>query len=301
MAAATGKVAHGDMDIDLSDIHRQDEVGQLAHSLTTMAQELKKYIDELTITSAAKQRFESELSIAAGIQKSMLPSVFPPFPDRDEFDIYALMRPAKEVGGDFYDFSFLDDDHLMFVVGDVSGKGVPAALFMSVTKYLIEAAVVMDKAPDKDLSRVSRHLADDNESCMFVTVFIGILNVKSGEFLYASAGHNPLLLWSNDSDPSFLEGQGGPVVGIVEEAVFGMDHLTLRPGSVLLAHTDGVTEAFNTEEEAFSEERLLRAINPVRNKPVKDVVEGILADIDSFSVGAPQADDITILALRYGP
>ena len=141
MAAATAKVAHGDLDIDLSDIQREDEVGQLARSFSAMAQDLKKYIKDLTETTAAKQRIESELSIAADIQRSMLPSVFPAFPHRDEFDIYAVMHPAKEVGGDFYDFFFLDKDHLCVVVGDVSGKGVPAALFMSVTKYLIEAAV----------------------------------------------------------------------------------------------------------------------------------------------------------------
>ena len=159
MAAATEKVAHGDLDIDLSDIRREDEVGQLARSFTAMAQDLKKYIKDLTETTAAKQRIESELSIAADIQRSMLPSVFPAFPHRDEFDIYAVMHPAKEVGGDFYDFFFLDEDHLCVVIGDVSGKGVPAALFMTVTKYLIEATAGMDEPPDQILARVNRHLA----------------------------------------------------------------------------------------------------------------------------------------------
>ena len=301
MAAATEKVAHGDLDIDLSDIHREDEVGQLARSFTAMTQDLKKYIKDLTETTAAKQRIESELSIAARIQQSMLPSIFPAFPHRGEFDIYAVMHPAKEVGGDFYDFFFVDDNHLCVVVGDVSGKGVPAALFMSVTKYLIEAALGMDEPPDRALARVNRHLACNNESCMFVTIFMGILNVKTGEFLYANAGHNPPLLWDQDREPSFLKPPGGPVVGIMDDAVFTMDRLTFRPGTVLLAYTDGVTEAFSADGAAFSDERLLEAVTPVRDKPVKEITEVLLADIASFCEGAPQADDITILALQFGP
>ncbi len=301
MAAATERVAHGDLDIDLSDIRREDEVGQLARSFTAMAQDLKKYIKDLTETTAAKQRIESELSIAARIQRSMLPSVFPAFPHRDEFDIYAVMHPAKEVGGDFYDFFFLDDDHLCVVVGDVAGKGVPAALFMSVTKYLIEAAVGMDEPPDKALARVNRHLANNNESCMFVTIFMGILNVKTGEFLYANAGHNRPLLWDKDCEPSFLKPPGGPVVGIMDDAVFTMDRLIFTAGTVLLAYTDGVTEAFSADGTAFSDERLLKVVTPVRQESVKEITEVLLADIASFCVGAPQADDITVLALSFGP
>ncbi len=299
MAAATERVARGDLEIDLSDIHSEDEVGQLARSFTAMTGDLKKYIKDLTETTAAKQRIESELSIAARIQRSMLPTVFPAFPDRDEFDIYAMMRPAKEVGGDFYDFFFLDDDHLCAVIGDVSGKGVPAALFMSVTKYLIEAALGMGEAPDRALARVNRHLADNNESCMFVTIFMGILNVKTGDFLYANAGHNPPLLWDRDREPSFLEPPGGPVVGIMDDAVFGMDRLSFKPGTVLLAYTDGVTEAFSADGIAFSDKRLVLAATPVREKCVKEITDDLVKVIDSFCVGAPQADDITILALRW--
>ncbi len=301
MAAATGKVAHGDLDVDFSDIRREDEVGQLARSFTSMAQDLKKYIKDLTETTAAKQRIESELSIAADIQRSMLPSVFPAFPHRDEFDIYAVMHPAKEVGGDFYDFFFLDEDHLCLVIGDVSGKGVPAALFMTVTKYLIEATAGIDEAPDQILSRVNRHLALNNESCMFVTVFMGILNVKTGAFVYANGGHNPPLLWDQDDAPSFLKRPGGPVVGIMDDAEFTMDRLTFKAGTVLLAYTDGVTEAFSAEGAAFSDERLLKVVTSVREKSVKEVTEALLADISSFCVGAPQADDITVLALEFGP
>ncbi len=301
MAAATAKVAHGDLDVDLSDIQRQDEVGQLARSFSAMAQDLKKYIKDLTETTAAKQRIESELSIAADIQRSMLPSVFPAFPDRDEFDIYAVMHPAKEVGGDFYDFFFLDKDHLCVVIGDVSGKGVPAALFMTVTKYLIEATAILDEPLDLILTRINRHLARNNESCMFVTIFMGILNVKTGEFVYGNAGHNSPLLWDRDNPPGFLKAPGGPVVGIMDDAEFTMDRLTFKPGTVLLTYTDGVTEAFSADGIVFSDERLLKVVIPVREKSVKEITEDLLSEISSFCVGAPQADDITILALGFGP
>ena len=301
MAAATGKVAHGDLDVDLSDIRREDEVGRLAQSFTAMAQDLKKYIKDLTETTAAKQRIESELSIAADIQKSMLPSVFPAFPHRDEFDIFAVMHPAKEVGGDFYDFFFLDEDHLCVVIGDVSGKGVPAALFMTVTKYLIEATAGIDEPPDQILSRVNRHLAHNNESYMFVTIFMGILNVKTGEFVYANGGHNSPLLWDREDAPSFLKRPGGPVVGIMDDAEFAVERLTFKAGTVLLAYTDGVTEAFSADGIAYSDERLLKVVTAVREKSVKEVTEALLADISSFCVNAPQADDITVLALEFGP
>lgn len=299
MAAATGKVAHGDLDIDLPDVHRKDEVGQLAKCFVGMTQDLKKYINDLTIMTAAKQRIESELAIAAEIQRSMLPAVFPPFPDRDEFDIYAVMRPAKEVGGDFYDFFLLDDNHLCVVIGDVSGKGVPAALFMAVTKYLVEAAVGTGDSPDGVLERVNHHLAQDNESCMFVTIFLGILDLKTGEFLYANAGHNPPLVWDYEHEPNFLKPPGGPVSGLMDDAVFNMDRLTLTPGTVLLAYTDGVTEAFDAAGVAFSDDRLLEVSVRVRERTVKDITKTLLEEIDSFCKDAPQADDITIVALRF--
>ncbi|MCX5862155.1 MAG: SpoIIE family protein phosphatase [Deltaproteobacteria bacterium] len=300
MAAATGKVAHGDLDIDLSDIHREDEVGQLARSFMGMARDLKKHIRDLTNATAAKQRIDSELSIAADIQRSMLPSVFPAFPSRNEFDIYAVMHPAKEVGGDFYDFFLLDEDHLCVVIGDVSGKGVPAALFMSVTKYLIQAALGAGELPGGVSARVNRHLAVNNESCMFVTVFLGILNLKTGEFLYANAGHNPPLLWDSTSTAGFLGPPGGPLLGIIEDATFDMDRLTFSPGTVLLAYTDGVTEAFDSEGKLFSEERLIEVITSVGQKTVKEITEVLLEKIASFRKGAAQSDDITIMALQFG-
>jgi phosphoserine phosphatase RsbU/P len=298
MAAATRRIAEGDLSVDLSHIARQDEVGQLADAFTKMTADLRKYIKDLTETTAAKQRIESELSIAATIQQSMLPSKFPAFPDREEFDVYALMRPAKEVGGDFYDFFLVDDDHLCVVVGDVSGKGVPAALFMAVTKYLIQAAVGTGAAPDLCLAMVNAHLARNNESCMFVTIFLGVLDLKTGEFLYANGGHNPPVLAEKGYDAAFLGKPGGPVVGIMDDAEFRMDRLVLSPGALLLVYSDGVTEAFDIDGNAFAEDRLRDAVTVFREGAAQDVSKGLLQLIDSFCAGAPQADDITILALR---
>ena len=299
MAAATRKVAAGDLDVDLSSIRRSDEVGELARAFTKMAADLKTYIKDLTETTAAKQRIESELSIAAQIQKSMLPTIFPAFPDRDEFDIFAVMRPAKEVGGDLYDFFLLDDHRLCVVVGDVSGKGVPAALFMTVTKYLVEASAVEVKIPDEVLRRVNDQLARHNESCMFVTLFLGILNLVSGEFIYANGGHNPPLFLEPDGSAEFLDPPGGPVVGIMDDASFQTGHLRMKAGSVLLIYSDGVTEAFNNRDEAFSEHRLRETIARHRQSTVREMTEALVDEIDSFCKDAPQADDITVLALRF--
>jgi phosphoserine phosphatase RsbU/P len=299
MAQATRRIAEGDLNVDLSQIDRQDEVGQLARAFTRMTQDLRKYIKDLTETTAAKQRIESELSIAATIQRSMLPSKFPAFPGRHEFDIYALMRPAKEVGGDFYDFFLVDADHLCVVVGDVSGKGVPAALFMAVTKYLIEAAVSSEEPPDQALARVNAHLARNNDSCMFVTIFLGILDLRTGEFLYANGGHNPPVLAETSYEAAFLGKPGGPVVGIMDDAEFRMDRLVLTPGTLLLIYSDGVTEAFDAQGIAFAEERLRDAVAGFREESTEAIAKGLLNGIDAFCTGAPQADDITILALRF--
>jgi sigma-B regulation protein RsbU (phosphoserine phosphatase) len=301
MAEVTRRVAHGDLDIDLPEVARTDEVGELARAFVRMAAELKKYITDLTAAVSARERIESELSIAADIQRQMLPSVFPAFPGRADFDIHALMRPAKEVGGDFYDFFLIDDDHLCVVVGDVSGKGVPASLFMSVTKYLIEAVADIGESPEGICARVNRRLALNNDSCMFVTVFLGVLNLKTGELLSANCGHTPPILGVPETAPEFMGPPGGPVLGVLEDATFRMDRTDLAPGAFLLVFTDGVTEAFNTAGDLFTEERLLNEMKRVNRGDAKAITEAVLAAVDSFAQDAPQADDITILTLKFTP
>ena len=299
MALVTGKVGEGDFDIDFVEKNRLDEVGKLARSFIDMAQALKKYMSDLTLATVSKERIESELRIASDIQKSMLPSIFPPFPDREDFDIYALMRPAREIGGDFFDFFLLDEDHLCVSVGDVSGKGVPAALFMAVTKYLIEASTGVDTQISMSLEKVNSLLARNNETCTFVTVFLGVLDLKSGEFVYANAGHNPPLIWTENGEVQLLETVGGPLLGILDPANFAIGKATLVPDGRLLIYTDGVTEAFNKEGNVFSEEHLIEIVNRNRNLDAKSIAQTVLKEIDQFCEFVSQSDDITIMVLHY--
>jgi phosphoserine phosphatase RsbU/P len=301
IASVTAKIGEGKFDVDFVEKDRTDEVGQLARSFIAMADSLKTYMEYLTQATVKKERIESELRIAADIQRSMLPSHFPAFPERKDFDIYAIMHPAKEVGGDFFDFFLLDSDHLCVSVGDVSGKGTPAALFMAVTKYLIEASVGLETSLDRALEKINSLLVKNNDSCMFVTVFIGVLNLKTGEMVYASAGHNSPVIWANNRKAEFLEAIGGPILGILEPGNFRIGAISLRSQERLLIYTDGVTEAFDLCNEVFSEERLIRTVNEIGEIDSKGITEKVLFEIEKFCDGVPQSDDITILVLTYTP
>jgi sigma-B regulation protein RsbU (phosphoserine phosphatase) len=298
LAMATEDIATGNLDIEVPAVKSQDEVGKLAESFTYMKSSLKQYIKKLTETTAAKERIESELKIARDIQMGILPKIFPPFPDRHEFDIYATIEPAKEVGGDFYDFFLMDDDHLCFAIGDVSGKGVPASLFMAATKTLIKATARDGITPDEILTRVNNELCCGNDACMFVTIFCGILNTKTGEIIYANGGHNPPLIARLGGEVLFLKQSGGVVVGAIEDLTFKTEKLVLQPGDSLFMYTDGVTEAINEREELFSEERLKNEIITLQKKSIQELVAGIMQEIKVFSQGMPQADDITMMILR---
>jgi sigma-B regulation protein RsbU (phosphoserine phosphatase) len=298
LARATEDIAIGNLDIEVPAVKSQDEVGKLAESFTYMKSSLKQYIKELTETTAAKERIESELKIARDIQMGILPKKFPPFPDRHEFDIYATIEPAKEVGGDFYDFFLTDNDHLCFAIGDVSGKGVPASLFMAATKTLIKATARDGITPDEILTRVNNELCCGNDACMFVTIFCGILNTKTGEVIYANGGHNPPLIARQGGEVNFLKQSGGIVVGAIEDLAFKTERLVLQPGDSLFMYTDGVTEAINEREELFSEERLKNEIITLHEKSIQELVAGIMQEIKVFSHGMPQADDITMMILR---
>jgi len=299
LAGATKDISNGNLDIESPRIKSKDEVGKLAESFDYMKSSLKQYIKELTETTAAKERIESELSIAREIQMSILPKIFPPFPKRSEFDIYATIEPAKEVGGDLYDFFFIDDDHICFLIGDVSGKGVPASLFMAVTKTLFKASTEKGLLPGEIVSKVNNELSKDNDTCMFVTLFCGILDTRNGEVLYSNAGHNPPLIIKKGERPNYLKKSGGMAIGVMEGMDYPTAKLHLQPGEYLYMYTDGVTEATNTKEELFSEERLREDLSKIQDKPIKDVVSDIMLKIDSFSMGMPQADDITMMVLKY--
>lgn len=299
LARATRVISTGNLDAEFPLIKSRDEVGNLSESFITMKDSLKRYIKDLTETTAAKERIESELKIAREIQMSIIPKIFPPFPDRPEFDIYAFIEPAKEVGGDLYDFFFVDDDHICFMIGDVSGKGVPASLFMAVTKTLFKANTDEGVRPDEILSHLNNELAQDNESCMFVTIFCGILNTKTGEVLYANAGHNPPLLLRQGKDAQFLDTSDSIAVGAMEGLSFKTEKFVLHPGECLFMYTDGVTEAANLEDELFSEKRLQGGLSALREKQIKDIVSSLMQEIEDFSQEAPQADDITMMIIKY--
>jgi phosphoserine phosphatase RsbU/P len=293
----TRRIAGGDFTQRI-DTRAKNEIGVLAASFNGMTRRLAESIEELKVTTAAKERIESELKIAHEIQMSMVPKIFPPFPDRSEFDIFATLVPAKEVGGDLYDFFFLDDDHLCFAVADVSGKGVPASLFMAVTKTLFKATAGNGGTPGEILARLNTEICRDNESCMFVTFFCGILNIRTGQVDYSNGGHNlPYYLHQNGVTP--LENFGGIVLGLVEQTLYASGRLVLRPGEALLLYTDGVTEAMDSRDRLYSDQRLAQFLGAHRSSAPRQIVGDLVGDVRSFAGAAPQSDDITALALRY--
>ena len=296
---ATKDIAKGNLNFNLPIIKSGDEVGRLANSFVYMKDALKEYIKDLKEATAVKERMESELKIAHDIQMSIVPKIFPPFPDQREFDIYALLEPAKEVGGDLYDFFFLDKKRLCFVIGDVSGKGVPAALFMAVVKTLIKTVAHETGSPDKIMERVNKETSSGNDACMFVTVFCGILNIETGEVSYTNAGHNPPLIIHGKDRLDFLGLAKNTAIGINEDTAFKKEEVVLRPGDAIYMYTDGVTEAFNKNRELFSEERLKREVSLCMKDSARELAKKTLNVIRDFSKDVPQSDDITIMVLKY--
>lgn len=246
-----------------------------------------------------KHTIEGELNAAREIQMSMVPKMFPPFPDRPEFELSAVLEPAKEVGGDFYDFFFVDRHHLVFLLGDVSGKGIPASLFMAVTKTLLKAVADENTSIDQVLFRVNNQLCEGNDLSMFATVFCGIIDTRTGRVEYSNAGHNPPVLCRKSGNPEFLETQGSLAIGSFEESPYVKETLALGIGDTIVIYSDGVTEAMNNNEELFSEERLLQSLREVNGQHPDELLKKILADVHSHAALAPQSDDITILALQY--
>jgi serine phosphatase RsbU (regulator of sigma subunit)/anti-sigma regulatory factor (Ser/Thr protein kinase) len=278
-------------------INSNDELGLLAQTFNKMTADLKKSIEENARERAEKERISAELDVAAAIQTSMLPDIFPPFPDRIEFDLYASMFTAKEVGGDFYDFYFIDKDNLMVVIADVSGKGVPAALFMMITKTLIKNCSYC-KSPKSVLESVNNKLCENNKADMFVTAFMGIYNIPNGKFVFLNAGHNPPLIKKRGGAYEFLETEPGYVLAWMKNAKYKETEISLEPGDVLYLYTDGVTEAMNGKREFFGEQRLIAALNANKDCPPKELLYAVKREVDNFEDGAEQADDITILALK---
>ena len=284
----------------LEQIRKKDEIGTLARAIGRMETDIVQYVENLTAVTAEKERIGTELNVATQIQADMLPRIFPPFPERDEFDIYATVTPAREVGGDFYDFFLVDQDHLAVVIADVSGKGVPAALFMVIVKTLIKNHTQTGMAPDQVFETVNRQLCENNEAGMFVTAFLGVLEISTGRFTYVNAGHNPPLAAPGGRPYDWLPSKRGFVLAGLEGVRYRQQEIVLCPGDSIFCYTDGVTEALDPADALYSEARL-RAFfrgRDLEGRPLAEQLDLLRRDIAAFAAGAEQADDITMLLLR---
>lgn len=278
------------------EVKSRDELMDELHSKN---RELQKSLEDLKRTTVAKERMEGELNIARNIQKSMLPMDFPAFPDRQEFSVFATMQAAREVGGDFYDYFFISPDEFCVCIGDVSDKGVAAALFMAVTKTLIKSRASDDNSPASIITWVNNSLCVDNESCMFVTLFFGICNIRTGEFNYTNAGHNPPYIKRVNGGVESISDLHGPVAGAMDGIAYKQDRLQLHKGDLLLMFTDGVSEAMDVHSDQFEDKRIIEQLSALDGNDPEQAVNELTAAVAAFAGEAPQSDDITVLALRY--
>ena len=283
----------------LSEIDMRNEIGELAGDVTELAKEIDAYVDEISTITAEKERIGAELSLATEIQVSTLPHIFPPFPERDEFDIYAVMDPAREVGGDFYDFFLIDDDHLGLVMADVSGKGVPAALFMMISKIIVKNCAIIGMSPAQALSTANDMLCDNNRAEMFVTVWAGILEISTGKLIAANAGHEYPAIKKPGGKYELFRDEHGFVVAAMEGLEYKEYELQLEPGTALFLYTDGVPEATNPEKELFGTDRMIEALNTEPDADAEQVLRNVRVHVDRFVRDAEQFDDLTMMSLIY--
>lgn len=266
---------------------------------------IEKAIEQIRFVKNAQNEhlqlksIQSDLKVAREIQETILPKVFEPFPHEKRFDMHAYMSAAKYVGGDFYDFFTIDDDRLGFVIADVSGKGVPAAIFMAISRTVIRAIALNENSAAVCMKRANDILCKESVNDMFVTVFYGILNIHTGVVTYSNAGHNPPILMKNDKSVSFVPLTGDRILGALDDSVYHEKELRLTPGDSLYLYTDGVTEAINKNGELFGEKRLLACCEALIGKPSKEIIEEVTKTVGDFVVGAIQSDDITQLTISY--
>ena len=279
------------------DIQTNDEIGVLASHYNKMTDDLSAYITNLAKMTAEKERIGAELDVATNIQASMLPRIFPAFPEREEFDIHASMHPAKEVGGDFYDFFMIDDDHLGVVIADVSGKGVPAALFMVIAKTLINNRARNGEEPQDVFTNVNEQLCEDNDNAMFVTAWMGILQISTGKMTCVNGGHNPPALRKANGSFEFIKMKKGLFLASMSGIKYSAFEIQMDPGDTLYMYTDGVTESHNESEQLYGEERLLATLNNNPGATPSELLSQVKNDIDLFAGAMPQFDDITMLGL----
>ena len=296
LAASADQMADGQFRATLPSINSHDEIHLLRDSFANMQQSLSSYVEELKKTTAAKASMESELKIAHDIQMSMLPKTYPAFPDRHDIDIYGLVLPAKAVGGDLYDF-FIHDEKLFFCIGDVSGKGVPASLVMAVTRSLFRNISAYTQQPDQIAIALNDALSSNNDMGMFVTLFLGVVDLASGHLSYTNAGHNPPLLLTDD-DVSVISCDANLPAGVMSGHQFTEQHLQLKSGDSIFLYTDGLNEAENASLQQFGMERVMQLAKVTVRKPLP-LIEAMMSSVQLFVGDAEQSDDLTMLAIQY--
>ncbi len=282
----------------LSKINSRNEIGSLSDGVSDMINELEEHMRRIKAVTAENERISAELNLARRIQEEMLPSVFPPFPEKTEFDIYAVMDPAKEVGGDFYDFFMVDDDHLALVVADVSGKGIPAALFMMIAKTLLKNRVLLGGTLSQILEDVNGQLMGHNTN-MFVTVWLAVVDIKTGEGIAANAGHEHPVLRHKNGEYELIKYRHSPAVSMIEGVKFREHSFKLEKGDRVFVYTDGLPEAMNKKDELFGTDRMIEALNSKPDCNAEQLIEKVTAEVNRFVDGAEQSDDMTMLVFDY--
>jgi len=297
LVASVRRVARGDLNSRVEGITSHDEIREFADAFNSMVVDLKGHVAALTSETAARQAVESELRVARSIQASLLPRTFPPFPDRAEFDLHALVIPARQVAGDFFDFFFIDDDVLALLVADVSGKGAPAAIFMAMTRTVIRDQARAGASPADVLTGTNRIIASDNDETMFVTVFFAHYNTRTGELIYANAGHNPPCIGVPGSPVHRLAESTGTILGVFEGQIYTQRTVQMQAGQSLVLYTDGVTEALDANDNQFSLDRFedIVATNPAASP--EEITTLVAETVEQYR-SSPLQDDVTLLALR---
>ncbi len=299
MTERMGELNGNDLNFEMEDTYKTgDEIEVLAESFETLSKRTREYIDQITTITAEKERIGAELELATKIQAHMLPNIFPAFPERPELDIYATMTPAKEVGGDFYDFFLIDDDHLGMVMADVSGKGVPAALFMMMSKILVSNYAMIGGSPAKVLEQVNTQICKNNDEDMFVTVWFGVLEISTGKITAANAGHEYPIVKKADGEFELFKDKHGFVIGGMAGLKYKDYEFTLEKGGSLFLYTDGVAEATNAENELFGTDRMIAALNKDPQASPKELLENMQQSVSDFVGDAPQFDDLTMLGIK---
>jgi sigma-B regulation protein RsbU (phosphoserine phosphatase) len=284
---------------NLGTINVNNEIGELSEDIIDLTEEIDEHMERIRNITAETERISAELSLATKIQAAMLPHIFPPFPDHEEFEIYASMDPAREVGGDFYDFFLPDDDHLCMVMADVSGKGVPAALLMMASKIILQSCAMLGNGAAEILTRTNEAVCSNNPEEMFITAWVGILELSTGRLTAANAGHEYPVIKEPDRQFEMIRDKHGFVLGAMENMVYEEYEMMLEPGTKLFLYTDGVTEASDSGNNMFGTDRMLQALNKDNEAAPEQLLRNVRGAVDEFIGGTEQFDDLTMLCITY--